>query len=541
MDLVARAKELEAGGRDIVRLEIGDPDFPTPEAVRIAAETALGDGETGYTQSAGLPLLREAVSAHQRRMYGVNVDPEDIVVTQGTSPAMLLVFGALLDPGDEVIIPDPGYPAYPAYASFLGAVPVPVRLSACDGFRMRADDVEALITSRTRAIVVNSPANPTGAVLETGDLAALGALAQKTGVWLVSDEIYHGLAFGEPAGSVFEHTERAFVLNGFSKAFAMTGWRLGYVIAPRAFVRAIERLQQNFFLCANHFVQVAGAAALTLAHGDVARMRDVYDERRRFLVPALRGLGLDIACEPRGALHLRGRERVGRRFAAPQRQAARRGGRGRGSRYRFRVRRRGLPALQLRDGPRPVARGCRSPADLGERGARRCLDGRRPCARLKRRPTACGKGRSMSMDHSPSGVIRAFEDGEMVFHEGDDDASLYVVVSGTVDIRKEGGLVTTTIASFTAGDMFGELALIEQRLRSATAVAVGATEVEVYDRATFLDSLREDPELALRVMESLAGRLRETTDRLQEVCTQYVLDRADMALIERAVLASEIG
>lgn len=145
------------------------------------------------------------------------------------------------------------------------------------------------------------------------------------------------------------------------------------------------------------------------------------------------------------------------------------------------------------------------------------------------------------MDDSPSGVIRAFEDGEMVFREGDDDASLYVVVSGTVDIRKEGGLVTTTIASFTAGDMFGELALIEQRPRSATAVAVGATEVEVYDRATFLDSLREDPELALRVMESLAERLRETTDRLQEVCTQYVLDRADMALIERAVLASEIG
>ncbi|MFA5844289.1 MAG: Crp/Fnr family transcriptional regulator [Coriobacteriia bacterium] len=145
------------------------------------------------------------------------------------------------------------------------------------------------------------------------------------------------------------------------------------------------------------------------------------------------------------------------------------------------------------------------------------------------------------MDHSPSDLIRAFEDGEMVFHEGDDDAFLYVVVSGKVDIRKEGGLVTTTIASFTAGDMFGELALIEQRPRSATAVAVGATEVEVYDRVTFLDSLREDPELALRVIESLAGRLRETTDRLQEVCTQYVLDRADMALIERAVLASEIG
>lgn len=147
----------------------------------------------------------------------------------------------------------------------------------------------------------------------------------------------------------------------------------------------------------------------------------------------------------------------------------------------------------------------------------------------------------MSTDRSSSGVIQTFEDGETVFREGDEDVFLYVVVSGTVDIRKEGELVTTTIVSFSEGEMFGELALIEQRPRSATAVAVGATVVEVYDRATFLDALSEDPELALRVMASLAERLRETTDRLQEVCTQHVLDRTEMALVQRAVLASEIG
>lgn len=305
MDVVARAKELAAAGHDVVRLEIGDPDLPTPAIITRAAEAAMEQGDTGYTQSAGLPDLRVAISAHYDRSYGVEVDPADIVVSQGTSPAMLLAFGALLDPGDEVIISDPCYPAYPNYVNFLGGVPVPLRVRAGEGFRFRPEEVRAAITPRTRAIMVNSPCNPTGTVLPPEDLEALARIAEETGVWIVSDEIYHGLDFSAKSRSILEFTDRAFVLNGFSKVYAMTGWRLGYLIAPREFVRACEKIQQNFFLCANHFVQVAGTVALTQAQDEVARMREIYDERRRYLVPALRDeVGLKIECEPTGAFYV---------------------------------------------------------------------------------------------------------------------------------------------------------------------------------------------------------------------------------------------
>lgn len=304
MDVVARAKQLEAEGRDIVHLEIGDPDFSTPEVIVKAAEEAMAGGDTGYTQSLGLPDLRVAITRHMNETYGVTVDPENIIVTQGTSPAMLLLFGSLLDPGDEVIMADPCYPAYPNYVSFLGGIPVSVRVRAEDGFRYRIEEVEAAITPRTRAIMLCSPANPTGGVLRAEDLKALAELAERHGIWLASDEIYHGLQFDGQSHSALEFTDRAFVLNGFSKAYAMTGWRLGYMIAPPQFVRPAEKIQQNFFLCANHFVQVAGTAALMHARADVERMRDAYDERRRFLVPALRNVGLTVACEPLGAFYV---------------------------------------------------------------------------------------------------------------------------------------------------------------------------------------------------------------------------------------------
>ncbi|HET6350750.1 MAG TPA: pyridoxal phosphate-dependent aminotransferase [Coriobacteriia bacterium] len=304
MDIVARAKELESQGRDIVRLEIGDPDFPTPKVIAEACEAAIAEGSTHYTQSLGLPDLRSAITADYRTKYGVEIDPEDIVVSQGTSPAMLLLFGALLDPGDEVIMPDPCYPAYPNYVSFLGGVPRPLRTYAAEGFRYRIDELKAAITPRTKAIMITSPSNPTGAVLGPEDLAELGRLAEETGVYIASDEIYHGLNFCGEDHSILQHTDRAFVLNGFSKAYAMTGWRLGYLIAPREFVRPAEKIQQNFFLAANAFVQQAGVVALTQAQGEVARMREMYDERRRYLVPALREVGLTIDCEPCGAFYV---------------------------------------------------------------------------------------------------------------------------------------------------------------------------------------------------------------------------------------------
>lgn len=303
MDVVARAKELQAQGRDIVRMDVGDPDFPTPEVVTRAAEAAMEGGDTGYTQSLGLPDLRDAIAERFAAKYGVSVRCDDIVVTQGTSPAMLLLFGALLDPGDEVILSDPCYPAYPNYVSFLGGVPVHVRARAHDNFRMRIDEIEAAITARTRCIMINSPSNPMGTVLPPADLAALGALAEKHGIWIASDEIYHGLDYAGVDHTILEYTDRAFVLNGFSKLYAMTGWRLGYLVAPREFVRPAEVIQQNFFLCANHFVQAAGTVALTQAGPDVERMRAMYDERRRYLVPALRDIGLTIEHEPTAAFY----------------------------------------------------------------------------------------------------------------------------------------------------------------------------------------------------------------------------------------------
>jgi len=304
MDVVARAKELEAQGRDIVRLEIGDPDFPTPEVITRAAEIAMAGGSTHYTQSLGLPDLREALALRYRDHYGVEVDPDNIVVTQGTSPAMLLMFGALLDPGDEVIMPDPCYPAYPNYVTFLGGVPRLVRVRAQDGFRYRPDEVRAAIGPRTKAIMINSPSNPTGAVLGDEDLRALAQIAEETGVHIASDEIYHGLDFCGPDRTVLGYTGRSFVLNGFSKAYAMTGWRLGYLVAPPEYVRPAEKIQQNFFLAANAFVQQAGVVALTEAQSEVARMRAIYDERRSYLVPALESVGLKIESAPCGAFYV---------------------------------------------------------------------------------------------------------------------------------------------------------------------------------------------------------------------------------------------
>lgn len=304
MDVVARAKELEAQGHDIVRLEIGDPDFATPEVIARACENAIAQGSTHYTQSLGLPDLRDAIRDHYAATYGVTVDPENIVVTQGTSPAMLLLFGALLDPGDEVIMTDPCYPAYPNYVAFLGGTPVLVRTRASDGFRYRPDELEAAITPRTKAIMITSPSNPTGAVLDDDYLHYLADLAERTGVHIASDEIYHGLDFCGPDRTILSYTDKAFVLNGFSKTYAMTGWRLGYLIAPPEFVRPAEKIQQNFFLAANAFVQQAGVVALTQAAADVARMRDLYDERRRYLVPELRRIGLVIDSEPCGAFYV---------------------------------------------------------------------------------------------------------------------------------------------------------------------------------------------------------------------------------------------
>jgi len=300
MDVLERARALEQEGVDVVHLEVGEPDFDVPRCATEAARKALAEGQTHYTHSLGVLELREAISAYYLRTYGVSVAPDQIIVTSGTSPAMMLAFGALLETGDEVILSDPCYACYPNCIRFVGGVPVTVDVSEEDGFQYRPEDIEERITSRTRAIMINSPSNPTGNLLSADRMEAIAGLSP----YVFSDEIYHGLVYEGKERSILEFTDRAFVVNGFSKQYAMTGLRLGYLIVPQEFVRPIQKIQQNLFICANSAIQMAGIAALEGADEDVARMRGVYDERRRYMVGRLRRMGLGIAVEPTGAFYV---------------------------------------------------------------------------------------------------------------------------------------------------------------------------------------------------------------------------------------------
>ena len=300
MDVLAEAQQLERQGADVVHLEVGEPDFDTPACIKAAALEALQAGRTHYTQALGLPELREAIAEHYRERYGVRVSPAQILVTAGTSPALMLLFSAVLEPGDEVIITDPYYACYPSFIRFAGGRPVTVRVDPAEGYQLEPARVRAALSPRTKAILINSPANPTGAVLSAETLKALAEL----GPLVVSDEIYHGLTYVGEERTILEFSDRAVVLNGFSKRYAMTGWRLGFVILPADLVRPMEVMAQNFFISASDFVQHAGIAALRKAGPDAERMRQVYARRRRYLVSALRELGFGVPVEPAGAFYV---------------------------------------------------------------------------------------------------------------------------------------------------------------------------------------------------------------------------------------------
>jgi aspartate/methionine/tyrosine aminotransferase len=300
MDVLERANAMEREGIDVVHLEVGEPDFDTPACIVEAGRRAMGSGRTHYTHSLGLVELREAVSEHYGRRYGVSVSPERVVVTAGTSPGLFLAFAALLEPGDEVILSNPHYACYPHFVRFLQGRPVLLDVDESDGFQLRPEHMAKAIGPRTKAILINSPSNPTGNLLDADRMEAIARL----GHLVISDEIYHGLVYEGQEHSILEFTDRAIVLNGFSKAFAMTGWRLGYLIVPPEFVRPIQKIHQNFFISANDFVQWGGICALREAHGDVQRMRAVYDDRRRFMIRRLRELGFGITVEPTGAFYV---------------------------------------------------------------------------------------------------------------------------------------------------------------------------------------------------------------------------------------------
>ncbi len=300
MDVLERAHELERDGIDIIHLEVGEPDFDTPPCIKEAACRALDEGHTHYTHSLGILELRETICEYYENTYGVSVDPDQIVISSGTSPAMFAMFSALLDPGDEVIISDPHYACYPNFVKFVQGVPVTVKVDEEDGFQFRPEAISEKITDRTKAIFINSPSNPTGNLLSAERMQTISELSP----YIVSDEIYHGLVYEGKEHSILEYTDKAFVLNGFSKLYAMTGWRLGYMIAPKPFIRPIQKIKQNFFISANAMVQRAGITALTSCKDEVVRMKQIYDDRRRFMIRRLKEMGFGITVEPTGAIYV---------------------------------------------------------------------------------------------------------------------------------------------------------------------------------------------------------------------------------------------
>jgi aspartate/methionine/tyrosine aminotransferase len=301
MEILERAEVLEREGAEIAHLELGEPDFEPPLAATRACSEALARGETGYTDSRGIWPLREAISADLQRRFGQSVAPERVLVTQGTSSAMMLVFSLLIDPGDEVIIPTPHYPCYPNFVRFAGGTPVFVETRADEGWHVDPERVRSLITERTRAIVLGSPANPTGAVQTREVVEALATL----GPTLISDEIYDGLVYdGVQTTSALEVSDRAFVLDGFSKRYAMTGFRLGWAVAPEAAMRRLQILHQNLFISTTHFVQYAGIAALEEGEATTKSMVAAYSERRTMLVDGLRRLGFGVERLPEGAFYV---------------------------------------------------------------------------------------------------------------------------------------------------------------------------------------------------------------------------------------------
>jgi aspartate/methionine/tyrosine aminotransferase len=300
MEVLEKAAEMERRGINVVHLEVGEPDFDVPPCVSEAVANAFSEGRTHYTHSLGDPELREEICKRYHNIYGVTISPEQIIVTSGSSPAILLTLGVLCDIDDEVIISDPGYACYSNFIRFLNAKAVKVPVYEEDGFQYRPTEIERRITERTKAIMINSPMNPTGNLLSPEVMKEL----VKFNIPIISDEIYHGLVYEGRAHSILEFTDNAFVLNGFSKLFAMTGLRLGYVIAPKHCVRPMQKLQQNLFICAGSTEQRAGIAALQLAGNDVAKMKETYNTRRKYIIERLTQLGFDIKVPPTGAFYV---------------------------------------------------------------------------------------------------------------------------------------------------------------------------------------------------------------------------------------------
>ena len=306
-EVLAKARSLEAQGRDIVHLEIGEPDFATPPNIVEAAKRALDDGYTHYGPSAGLLTLREAIAEDVSRSRGIQVAPEQVVVTPGAKPIIFFLMLCCLDEGDEVLYPEPGFPTYESVASFVGARPIPLHLSEEHGFRLNIDEVRAKLSPRTRMLVLNSPQNPTGSILSAGDLEAIAGLVRGRPIVVLSDEIYRRIVYAGPAPSIASlpgMQAQTVILDGFSKTYAMTGWRLGYGVMPEDLAQRVARLMTNSNSCTASFVQMAGVEALRGSQESVALMLAEFAERRRIVVEGLNRISGVRCIDPQGAFYV---------------------------------------------------------------------------------------------------------------------------------------------------------------------------------------------------------------------------------------------
>jgi aspartate aminotransferase len=305
-EVLARASALEVQGRDIIHLEIGEPDFATPPHIVAAAKRALDEGYTHYVPAAGLPELRAAIADHVSATRGIPVDPEEVVVTPGAKPVMFFTALMLCQEGDEVLYPDPGFPIYASVATFAGATPVPVGLQPETGFRLDLDALRTKLTDRTRLLILNSPHNPTGAVLPLSDLEVIAAMVRGRNITILSDEIYGGIVYDATVSSIATlpgMKDQTIILDGFSKTYAMTGWRLGYGVMPRPLAEQMTKLMVNSASCTAAFTQRAGLAALAGPQDWRGPMVDEFRQRRDAVIAGLNHIP-GVSCQvPQGAFY----------------------------------------------------------------------------------------------------------------------------------------------------------------------------------------------------------------------------------------------
>lgn len=303
MALLGRAQALQAAGHDVIHLEVGEPDFPTPALIVEAGQRALSAGLTRYTPATGLPALRQAIADYYQQRFAVSLSPERIIVTPGASGALQLALALLVDPGDGVLLSDPGYPCNRHFVELVNGIPQILPLAG--DARVTAGNVRQHWQANTVCTLLASPDNPTGAVLSAAECAAIATAVAELGGSLIVDEIYQGLVYDQPVHTVLSEAPDALVLNSFSKYFGMTGWRLGWMVAPQEHVAALERMAQNFFIAPPTMSQHAALAAfLPETRIELDRRRDVLNARRKLLLAALPELGLRVIGEPQGAFYI---------------------------------------------------------------------------------------------------------------------------------------------------------------------------------------------------------------------------------------------